>query len=44
MTCNVHLNENNGYQIDDYEKMGKVNFMDEIPNTHPYNIIVYWNE
>lgn len=41
-TCNVVLNGNNGYNVSDYENMGNVNFIDEQPNTHPNNFIVYW--
>lgn len=41
-TCNVALNGNNGYGIADYEKMGDVKFIDEQPNTHPDNFVMYW--
>lgn len=43
MTCNIVLNANSCYQIEDYKKMGNVVFMVEEPNTHPDNFIIYWN-
>jgi len=43
MIGSVALNPNNCYQIEDFKKMGNVVFVEEEPNTHPTNFMMYWN-
>jgi len=42
MTCNIMLNNNDCYQLPDYEKMGTLHYAKEEPNTHRYNFVMYW--